>query len=155
MTQRVKTGNKSSEHYRAYESVEISEMFLDPQKFCDWAVQQKGWGLGYQLDKDLLSEDSKIYSEYTCCFLPSEINLALIPLRKNCTFLGQDGLYGLEFNWCGYCTRVPGFKTEQDALDAYRKYREEYIKKLAVEYKDAISDRAFDALMNWKAIIPV
>lgn len=151
LTQRVRKGN--SQYYKSYSGVEISETFKDPQKFCNWCVTQSGWGMGYHLEKDLLSGDSKIYSEDTCVFLPREINLALIPLRKSRVHYTKEDKYCLHISWCGEESIIVGFETEDEALIAYKQYREAYVKKLAHEYKEAISEKAFDTLLSWEATL--
>lgn len=150
LTQRVNESCDRSKFYKAYEGVEISDSFKDAQRFCDWAVQQKGWGLGYQLDKDLLSGDCKIYSEDTCVFLPREINFALATTKKNHAKVGGDGYYTLNIRLSGKEIMVPGFESADSALDAYRKYREAYVRKLATEYREVISEEAYEALMVWR-----
>jgi hypothetical protein len=153
MTQRVKKGNDSDGYYKSYANVSISESFKDAQKFCDWAVVQKGWGLGYNLDKDLLSSGNKIYSEETCVFLPYEINTALVLFKHGGIRMTDSEGFQLEFCLGGLEVLVPGFNTEADATNAYCEYRENYIKKLATEYREAISEKAYNALMNWKLIV--
>jgi hypothetical protein len=151
MTQRVRKDNHEQGHYKSYAAVDISDMFKDPQKFCEWAIAQKGWGLGYTLDKDLLSTDKKVYSEENCVFLPREINIAIIAGKNPKIQYSEVDKYHLCGNLGGEEILVVGFKTEEEALEAYCKYRESYVKKLATEYKEEISERAYAALMNWKA----
>ncbi len=62
-----------------YESCTASENFKNFQFFAEWCNQQVGFGLtDWQLDKDLLISGNKLYSEDTCVFLPSHINMLLI-----------------------------------------------------------------------------
>lgn len=78
MTQRAKAGGSVQDvHNTTYKGVGLSELFADPQRFCDWVVQQAGWGLGWQLDKDLLAPDNRMYSEDNCIFLPRRLNSAI------------------------------------------------------------------------------
>lgn len=67
-------GSVQAKFNKSYSGTTASPLFQDPQTFCDWAVKQKGWGLGWQLDKDLLGSDNGHYSEDTCVFLPRQVN---------------------------------------------------------------------------------
>ena len=66
-----------------YSGTSCSESFNSWDYFYEWAVIQVGYGCfddkgkPFELDKDLLSEGDKVYSENTCCFLPRELNQAL------------------------------------------------------------------------------
>ena len=62
----------------SYQEVEMSENFKKYSYFKEWCNKQIGFDQeGWQLDKDILSKDNKVYSEDTCCFVPPEINCAI------------------------------------------------------------------------------
>lgn len=52
----------------------VSDEFKDFQTFADWHTQQVGYGLGYDLDKDILVENNKVYSKNTCVLIPASLN---------------------------------------------------------------------------------
>lgn len=66
-----------------YTGTSCSESFKSWDNFYEWAVVQEGYGCvdskgkPFELDKDLLSDGNKVYSETTCCFIPRELNQAL------------------------------------------------------------------------------
>ena len=60
----------------SYEGVAISEEWKTFSKFKDW-MEQQDWE-DKHLDKDLLSEGVRIYSEDTCVFLGRNVNNFLI-----------------------------------------------------------------------------
>lgn len=77
-------GNPSYwETHKHYTNTSISDGFRSWDLFYEWAVIQVGYGCfddkgkPFELDKDLLGEDNKVYSEDTCCFIPRELNQAL------------------------------------------------------------------------------
>lgn len=77
-------GNPSYwETHKHYTNTSISDGFRSWDLFYEWAVIQVGYdcfddkGKPFELDKDLLGEDNKVYSEDTCCFIPRELNQAL------------------------------------------------------------------------------
>lgn len=48
--------------------------FSNFQQFVDWHVAQAGYGLGYQLDSDVLRKGMKVYSAETCVLVPPSLN---------------------------------------------------------------------------------
>lgn len=83
--------------------------FSDFQKFAEWCQDQFGYlnttenGRHWHLDKDILNNESKGYSEDNCLFVPEHIN-TLFSWRK--TFEQQYSI--------GVCRRRPGKRMTQD-----------------------------------------
>lgn len=48
--------------------------FTNFQEFTDWHIKQVGYSLGYQLDADILRQDTKEYSESKCVLIPPALN---------------------------------------------------------------------------------
>ena len=142
-----------------YEGCEVSNNFLRYEYFYEWCHIQVGFGVeGFELDKDLLVKGNKVYSESTCVFIPSEINLVL----TKCTASRGEHLVGV--NWCkrdkafkaqvrknkGKSEHLGYFNTELEAFNAYKTAKEAFIKEQADEWKGKIDDRAYEALMNYE-----
>jgi len=55
------------------------------QEFTEWNRKQVGYGLGYDLDADMLKNGTKRYSEETCLLVPSALNrfIQSYGVRKN------------------------------------------------------------------------
>ena len=51
-----------------------------------------------------------------------------------------------------YCD-VLTFDTEEEAFARYKGYKESFIKKMANQYRSKISDKVYQAMMNWKVEI--
>lgn len=111
---------------------------------------------GYELDKDLLGDGSKIYSVGTCCFIPRELNAFFtrgsssngLPtgvlynkrLGKYVASLGTDG---------GYSKHLGVFDTLNDASKCYVVAKKTKLLDLAEKYKGRIEDRVYDKLINF------
>ena len=144
------------EKYPTYIGCTVSDNFKYYHLFHAWCQTQIGFGKeGYQLDKDLLIKGNKLYSEDTCVFIPKSLNLlltkaaagrGLLPIgvtkngkgfRAMCTIYGKAKSLGT-------------FDTPELAFQAYKTFKEAYIKEQAELYKDSIDPRAYLALVNYE-----
>lgn len=152
MTQRANIGGSYQNKNNSYIGTSASDDFKDAHKFCEWATQQEGWGLGWSLDKDLLGGNSSIYSADTCTFLPQKINSAIIKTtRDKKTFISiSKGKYHLKFYLGTKRIVINNLENEEIALNLYKKYREGYVRKLAEEYRNFLSEKAYKALISWE-----
>ena len=74
MRQRCGVGG-SKKSNPAYVDCKISENFLNFQYFANWCQNQIGYEqIGYELDKDILVENNRLYCENNCRFVPQELN---------------------------------------------------------------------------------
>jgi len=145
-----------------YEGCEVSDKFKSYEYFYEWCHSQIGFGVdGWHLDKDLLVKGNKEYSEYSCVFLPSEINMVLVkhtPSRgkhpigvswysKSKTFIAQVNKNKGKPENLGY------FKTEIEAFNTYKTAKESFVKEQAEKWKGKIDERAYEALMDYEVEI--
>ena len=137
-----------------YESCYVSEDFLNFTKFRDWALTQKGSDLkGWVLDKDVLANGSKIYSETTCCFIPHAINVVF-----NKRFTQQVDDLGVRSNGKGYCARISKFgkyyhlgtfNSREEAVAEYSNAKREYIIELANFHKSNLDSKVYEKITQW------
>ena len=145
-----------------YEGCKVSDKFKSYEYFYEWCHEQIGFGYeGWQLDKDLLVKGNKVYSEYSCVFLPNEINLLLV----KCTASRGEYLIGVYWSKTvnafkatvrknkGGQKHLGYFKTELEAFNAYKTTKEAFIKELANKWKSQIDPKAYEALMNYEVNI--
>ena len=140
------------------------------QNFAEWFIQQSGHeDRGWQLDKDLLGDGSKIYSPETCTLLPARLNILIKNTsRTNQSFIlpeysetylptgvsynPKSKSYMISVSTLENPSKHKGiyFKTPFDAFRAYKEYKESLIKELAFIYKDNLSKKAYAALLELK-----
>lgn len=150
--------HKYRSNNKSYEGCTVSEEFKNFSNFYSWVNLQKGFNKkGWQIDKDLLSNGNKIYSEETCIFLPSVINCAITKgerkLSKTCvgvSFNNRTGKYEVRLSRFGKLERFGNFYTENDAFFEYKKQKQQYLKCLAEKFKQDLDVRAYTALMNYE-----
>ena len=154
--------NTYKKKYSTYEGCEVSSKFKSYEYFYEWCHKQVGFGnKGWHLDKDLLIKGNKVYSEYSCIFIPKDINLLL----TKCTASRGEHLIGV--SWCkrympfratvsrnkGEQEHLGLFNTELEAFNAYKKAKEAFVKEQANNWKSQIDERAYEALMSYEVNI--
>ena len=142
-----------------YIGCSVSDNFKYYHLFHAWCQTQIGFGKeGYQLDKDLLIKGNKLYSEDTCVFIPKELN-ALLTKRTLDRGIYPIGVTKHRNKFQARCNankvgkHLGLFDTPELAFQAYKTFKEAYIKERAELYKDSIDPRAYQALINYKVNI--
>ena len=150
--------NEVTRHiYSTYEDCFVADEWKYLSKFKDWCEKQIGFDHDkWHLDKDILVKGCKIYSEDTCCFVPPEINCALIGNKSVRGALPQGVIYNSTKT--RYRARIQrsnkweslgAYDTPEEAFYAYKPIKESHIKSLAEKWKDKIDHRVYEALMTW------
>lgn len=141
-----------------YEKVTVSDNFKNYQFFKTWCRDQVGFDQhGWDLDKDILSQDNKIYSEDTCCFVPKEVNL-LLTYEKGHNNMLPFGVYFSEkrkkymaqMSINNSVTYIGCFDCVEDAAKAYNLHKEERIKQVAEKWRGLLDSRVYNKLVNWE-----
>lgn len=139
-----------------YKSVTMCEEWKRFSIFKKWF--DENYVDGYDLDKDLLSENgNKVYSPSTCCFIPHNINVLLCSKK-----LGKDGLpRGIRKESKSYTVRVCLHKGErlrfgkisslEEAVSLYNEIKRDNMLSVAKEYynKGLISERILNGIKNY------
>ena len=117
-----------------------------------------------QLDKDILIKGNKIYSPATCIFVPQFINKLFVKKQNS------RGAFpiGVSYHKASkkYETKLSIFKdgksvrkhlglfdTPEEAFNVYKQAKEDYIKKVADEYKDKIPTELYEAMYSYRVDI--
>lgn len=157
----ARLGEGYQKTYPSY--VGCSTEFESVHHLCEWSRQQIGYCESWHLDKDLLSRGNKVYSESSCVYLPNSLNTLIL---KNDAVRGEYPLgvtYKKESNsYRARCHNGSGpakskhlgyFKTPEEAFEAYKKFKESYIKQQAEIWREHIDPRAYEALMSYQVEI--
>ena len=114
---------------------------------------------GYQLDKDILIQDNRVYSPNTCCFVPQRINTILLDCKaargkykRGVSYCKRNNKYIASVCDNGKHKHLGYFTTEEEAYREYCKHKKEIIRNTALEYlhKGKISKEVYVALLNYK-----
>lgn len=145
------------EKNQTYKGCTVTKDWLYLPNFKKWHDQY--YRKGFDLDKDILVRGNKVYSPYTCEYIPQELNKLLVfndKSRGNCTvgvcFIELTGKY-LAHVCRGTGSRYIGsYHTEEEAFLSYKQEKELFIKEQAHHYlnKGDITQRMFDALIKFE-----
>lgn len=138
--------------YPTYADCSVCEEWKVYSRFKEWF--DENYVEGYDLDKDLLAQGTKVYSPHTCVFLPPEINKMILCKGKDNGF--KIGVYKYRERYraiinMGYTRNLGLFDTEDEAHEAYVAAKKKHIKATALYYysRGEISQRIYEALLNY------
>lgn len=143
-------GTNSNIRFPTYHNTTMCKEWLNFQNFADWYCNNGYYGMGYELDKDILYPGNRHYSPSTCCMVPKYIN-NLISTQKE----GNLGYpRGVSKNNYGYMATLNGkyignYATVEEASRAYEIKLREYVLIVIEEWKLVIDERVYDALMDF------
>lgn len=151
---------KWKQKHPSYKDVTCCDEWLSFANFFEWAnkeVDYSGKPIGFELDKDVLSVGSKVYSPATCSFLPRFINTLLTggskirsewPVgvcynKRGRNFLAQIGCFGTQRS-------LGNYGTAEEAFQVYKKAKESYVKVVADQYRGVLKPSVYESLMKWE-----
>lgn len=154
-----------------YEDATMDSKWYNLQNFLEWAVNQIGNsnkednGRYWCIDKDILVEGNRHYSENTCVFVPNDINVFFAKQE-----IGNTGYLGVNYIKPatkgakeGYIARCHSdgvrqylgyYNTPQEAYLAYREAKIRVAKELASKWKGQVDGRVIEALLNFEGRLP-
>lgn len=151
-----------------YKNCIADDRFHNFQYFYDWYVENKWSEDSINLDKDILVKGNKMYSPDTCVLVDSNINSIFVKCNKSrgkypigvyvdkrygsicaqASINNRDGTYGNKY--------LGTFRTIEDAFNAYKSFKESYIKQVADEYKSKYPNfpkKLYDAMYSYEVEI--
>jgi len=146
---------KERSRYPTYSDVFVCDEWHNFQNFARWYTEQPGYGEGFDLDKDLRVNNSRVYSPQSCSLVPHEINCIL---HDNESRRG-DYPQGVRKTWNKYSVyiSIKGerkyvglYPTLEEAHRAYKKSRLAYVKEIAEEYKNVLHNEVYENLKSWE-----
>jgi len=149
---------KYNERNPTYRKCIVSNNFLNFQYFAEWCNNQVGFSEdGWHLDKDILVRHNHLYSEDNCVFVPQQLNCLLFD--NNSTrgkypigvyFHSKRCAYEATVSVAGKKRHIGYYSTAEDAFAAYKEVKETYVKSVAVDYKNRVDSRVYQALLLWE-----
>lgn len=137
-----------------YEDCIVCNEWLNFQTFANWYCNTGYYGLGYEIDKDLLVRGNRIYSPTTCVMLPSEIN-AILSVKSNTNRELPVGVYPSGNNYqvkvhdASGGTYVGTYHSISLAIEAQHNAKKLLIYKLAEKHRPYIDEFTYNAIIAW------
>ena len=118
------------------------------------------------LDKDILYKGNKIYSPSTCIFVPNRINTLFTksnltrgkyPIgvnidNKTHKFRARCSIFD-NINKKVIRVTLGSYNNEIEAFQCYKRFKENYIKEVAEEYKNLIPTKLYEAMYKYEVEI--
>ena len=109
----------------------------------------------WELDKDLLGGNQRLYSKDTCCFLPRELNTLFTNesnkgLKKGVFYNKRLGKFTASINRGGKGrSHIGVYLTEDEAHYNYCKEKQKHLDSLILKYEDKLPDNVKLKLKDW------
>ena len=147
-------------NHKSYKDCTVDEEWHNFQNFAKW-FDENYYEIDNErmhLDKDILIKENKIYSPETCIFVPQRINDLFVKCDKS---RGEYPIGVIKtknnkfYSYVNVIKRVHlgSYKTPEDAFNAYKTFKENYIKQVADDYKDKIPKKLYDAMYKYEVEI--
>jgi hypothetical protein len=145
--------------YQSYIGCTVVEEWKNYQNFAKW--YESLYIDGYFIDKDLLTKNNKIYGPETCCLLPPQISNAIVRSKDyrgenpiGVYYSNQNKGYTGQIRKFGNTTLTLGtYPTKELAFEKYKQEKENYLNELAYIWKNKISEKVYQALIDYKVEI--
>lgn len=155
--------DKLKEKHPTYQNCTVCEEWHNYQVFAKWYEDNyyNIEGQRMELDKDILYKGNKIYSPETCVFVPRIINTVILNRQRDrgkypvgVTYSKRQNMFLARCSdGFGQMTCIGRFSDPINAFNAYKNYKENFIKHIADEYKEAIPNKLYEAMYRYKVEI--
>lgn len=157
--------DESKKKHPTYKDCVVEKEWHNYQNFGNWFDENYYEIPGERmcLDKDILFKGNKIYSPNNCIFVPHNINSLFLKTNKNrglypigVTYHKREHVFMSRCNIFNYELRkkeikhLGQYKTPNDAFNAYKIFKESYIKQVADYYKKQIPNKLYEAMYNYE-----
>ena len=149
--------DRFKEKNKSYESCSVHPDWHNFQNFADWYLSHEFYGLGYELDKDILVQGNREYSSTTCCLVPRQLNLLIQKPQKKSSKLpvgvtkaARGGKYMARIRMYGQYKSLGNFETPELAGKKYKEKKESYVKEVVRSWEGLISEDVYQAFVGWE-----
>lgn len=141
-----------------YDGCSVSEDWHCYQKYAEDYYNLVGESKGWHIDKDIIIRGNKVYSYENCCAVPPELNMMLCggnaargKFPIGVSWNKRRGMFR-SYSWGGIGKQIHlGYYNDvQSAFNAYKVFKESFIKGQANKWRDQIDPRAYQALLNYE-----
>lgn len=141
---------------QSYSECKVSDTWHNYQNFSLWF--RDNYIEDWELDKDFLVKNNKVYSPETCCFLPKELNNIFRKKRRTSKQIKlprgvqklPSGNYEASSSFEGIRKYLGVYPTPEAAWIVVKSFVEGKILTLSEKYKSKLSDSVYSALLRYQ-----
>lgn len=145
----------------AYQDCSVADEWHNFQNFAEWCnATPEFHNEDWCLDKDVIIKGNKTYSPETCAFVPRAINnlFTLRQRHRGGTPLGVSWNKGKNYFTVNICKfgkncEIARTQSAEEGFAIYKIAKENYVKEVAEIWKDKISVKVYEALINYQVKI--
>jgi hypothetical protein len=162
MLNRCYNYEKMNKRNIVYEDCFVCEEWLNFQNFAKW-YEKNLWTdeLDLAVDKDILNKNNKEYNSDNCILVDQRINKLFIKSNKTRGKLPigvskQGNRFQASCHFKDSSRYIGTYQTPLEAFQAYKQFKESYIKQVADEYKQKypnFPDKLYNAMYNYEVEI--
>lgn len=150
---------KYIQKYPTYNECEVCPEWHNFQVFAEWFEKNfyEIEGQRMDIDKDILCKGNKIYSPDTCVVVPQNINKLFTKCNNSrgklpvgVSYHKLNEKYIARCHVKGKLKHLGYYDTKKEAFQVYKKFKEDYIKKVAEEYKEKIPTKLYNAMLKYE-----
>ena len=134
-----------------YTNCKVVKEWYSFQTFAKWFFDN--YKENYQLDKDIIIPGNKIYGPDTCAFVPKVINLLVIkPVKPGKYPIGvykDKNYFNAKLRKRNKQVYIGTYPSIKEAAIAYKEAKIKHIKEMAEEFKEVMSSKVYNALINY------
>lgn len=141
---------------QTYNDVTVCDEWHNFQNFAKWYNENyiDDFDAKWEIDKDLLNPNSKMYSPDNCVFLPAEVNLIFSKKKPGEKGFPKGvyydrGRYVASVRKYGKSKHLGSFGTPQEAHEVYMKAKKEYLIEVSEKWRGILSDKVCEAIKNY------
>lgn len=166
MLERASKYDDKNERYNSYSNVNICDEWKYFPNFYNWIKEESNYLVwkngGLEIDKDILSEDSKIYSAQTCCLIPKKLNAMIANLKEGLN--EKDLPSGIHkkvnkyrYNFYDLNTKKhewKSFDSLEEAYESFKEYKTNKIRKYINDlyHSKSITQKCYEKLKKYEYI---
>lgn len=105
-----------------------------------------------EVDKDILSNNNKIYSKETCVLIPREINRFCQASKKGGSHFLLNNTWVARIHHCENKTHIGTFKNFKDAESEFLKYKNKIYQELIEKYKEELPPDVYTKLKTSRLV---
>lgn len=138
-----------------YIECEVCDEWLNFQTFAEWFENNyyEIEGEKMALDKDILVKGNKVYSPNTCIFVPQNINKLFTKRDESRGNFPIGVCYDKRYKKYKVQCKNKGlgyYDTPEEAFEAYKTFKEDYIKQIADQYIELIPQSLYNAMYEYE-----